>query len=102
MSNYTDIKCLEKKEKQLPEKNKIPWWIIALLILLAILYFTKSDNLDEYSYCIDDCVYDVQDCISSSQIYDSQGNAYIEEGEADSCVSELEYCVSSCESDYGN
>jgi len=93
---------MEKKKDNQLSKKRVPWGIIVLLILLAILYFSASNNIDEYIYCIDDCVYDNSDCISSSYVYDNQGNSYIKEYDADSCVSELEDCVSSCEIDYGN
>ena len=90
---------VEKKDKQLSEKKKVPWWIIALLVLLAILYFTKSDNLDEYNYCVDDCVYDVQNCMDYPYFL---SDACIMESDASGCLDELESCMADCEINYGN
>jgi len=89
------------KEKEIL-KNKIPWWIIAILIILVIILLNTSDNLEDYTNCVDDCVYDVYDCMYSYEVWDSQGNSYIEYWGADYCISELEYCTTICEIDYGN
>lgn len=90
---------MEKKKKQLSEKNKIPWWIIALIIFLLILYFTKSDNLDNYTYCVDDCIYDIQNCMGNPYIF---SDAYIKESDTSECLDNLESCVTNCEINYGN
>lgn len=84
------------------KKGKVPWWIIALLVLLALYFFNTEDlevNLIEYSSCVSDCKFDISMCMDYPSSF---SNTCMVESNVAECVDDLEICLDSCEADWAS